>query len=59
MITEDHIEATLHAIRSGSVMEARELLRAFAADCRAQGLIDMAKGSTPEQAEAIETDHHC
>lgn len=60
MITEDHIEAILHAIRSASVLEARELLRAFAADCRAQGLIDMAKHSSDSlanMAKAIDPDH--
>lgn len=42
MITEEAIESTLHAIRICDVPTARELLRQFAADCRARGLVDCA-----------------
>lgn len=40
MITEEHIEIILRAIRTVSYEDAREHLRGFAVDCRHDAMID-------------------
>ena len=42
-MTEERLEIALRAIRSSPELQAREVLREFAADVRAQGMIDFAK----------------
>ncbi len=42
-ITEEYLEHTLRAIRSCPIETGRELLRTFAADARAGGMIDFVK----------------
>ena len=42
-MTEERLEIALRAIRSSPELEARELLRDFAASVRGQAMIDFAK----------------
>ena len=54
-MTEERLEIALRAIRSSPELEARELLRDFAASVRGQAMIDFAMALEARLAQELQT----